>query len=147
MLGLKDATSEYIERGSDLTQFFEVGDIVVCKITNVTSQRLIDVSTRGPGLIKLTGGRLLRVNPCKVPRIIGKHGSMVSMIKQATECRLVVGQNGTVWVNGAPDKELITVKAIKMIEENSHISGLTDKVKSFLEKETGTTITVAVLGE
>jgi exosome complex component RRP4 len=97
---------------------------------------LVDLSARGPGLKKLQGGRIINVNPNKVPRIIGKQGSMVSMIKDATGCRIVVGQNGVVWIDGLPEGELIAVEAIAMIEEKSHLTGLTDKVKAFLEKKT-----------
>src|SRR3989338_8365559 len=86
MLPLKDASSEYIAKGADLTLFFALGDYIMCEITNVTSQKLIDISMKGPGLRKLEGGRIFEVNPYKVPRIIGKEGSMISMIKHATGC-------------------------------------------------------------
>ena len=72
MLSIKDATSEYIARGSDLTQYFNIGDRVVAKIINVTTQKLVDLTMRGPGLRKLKGGRMVYVNTNKVPRIIGK---------------------------------------------------------------------------
>ena len=141
MLPLKDATSEYIMKGADLTRFFDIGEFVVSKISNVTSQKLVDLTMRGPGLRKLMGGRIMEVNTHKVPRIIGKQGSMVSMIKQATDCKIIVGQNGLVWILGEPDGELLAVKTIKKIEDESHTSGLTDKIKEFLEKETGKKIT------
>ena len=137
MLSLKDATSEYIAKGADLTKYFDVDDYIVTKIVNVTSQKLIDLTMKGPGLRKLRGGRIVRVNAYKVPRIIGKQGSMISMVKNATGCRVIVGQNGLVWVDGEPAMELIAIDAIKMIEENSHISGLTDKVKEYLDKAVG----------
>ncbi len=137
VLSMKEATSEFIQKGADLTKYFQINDIVVCKITNVTSQKLIDVTMSGPGLRKLRGGRLIKVNTNKVPRIIGKEGSMVSMIKNATGCNIIVGQNGLVWIDGEPDKEVITVKAVKMVESEAHTAGLTDKVAAFLEKETG----------
>ncbi|MFH1398895.1 MAG: exosome complex RNA-binding protein Rrp4 [Candidatus Woesearchaeota archaeon] len=140
MLSLKNGTSAYVRKGEDLTKFFCIGDYVVTKIVNVTSQNLVDVTMRGPGLDKLKGGVIITVNCFKVPRIIGKGGSMVSMIKQATGCNIVVGQNGFVWVSGQPSKELIAIDAIKMIESNSHIHGLTDQVKMFLEKQTGQVI-------
>lgn len=140
MLSLKDATSDFIVRGSDLTRFFNVGDYMVCKVTNVTSQKLVDITTKGPGLRKLRGGRVIKTNQSKVPRIIGKRGSMVSMIKQATGCNIIVGQNGIIWMDGLPEKELIAVKTIRMIEKESHLTGLTDKIKKFLEKETKTKI-------
>ncbi len=136
MLPLRDASTDYIKKGSDLTKYFAVGDYIVTKITNVTSQNLIDLSMKGPGLRKLEGGRIMRVAPSKVPRIIGSKGSMVSMIKKSTNCNIMVGQNGVVWVRGNnPSDETKAVKAIQMIEDKSHVSGLTDMVNKFLEGE------------
>jgi len=59
------------------------------------------------------------------------------MIKQATDVKVTVGQNGVVWVSGEPKMENIAVQAIEKIESESHIAGLTDRIKSFLEKATG----------
>lgn len=135
MLSLKDATSEFVARGADLTQYHKLGEYIVCKIINVTSQKLIDVTMKGPGLRKLNGGRIISVDSHKVPRIIGKQGSMVSMIKTATGCNIVVGQNGLIWISGEPANELKTLQTIRKIEQESHLSGLTDKIKSYLESK------------
>lgn len=143
VMNVRDATSDFIPKGADLTKYFNFGEYVICKITNVTSQKLVDVTMKGPGLRKLHGGRIIYVNTNKVPRIIGKKGSMVSMVKQATGCKIIVGQNGLVWINGEdPKLELVAVKAIKKINKEAHLSGLTDKIKEFLEKETGTKIEI-----
>lgn len=135
MLSMKDATSDFIAKGADLTQYFNLGDHMVMGITNVTSQKLIDVTMKGPGLRKLHGGRIIEVNTNKVPRIIGKQGSMVTMIKDATGCKITVGQNGLIWIDGEPKLELISVNTIKKIAKESHLSGLTDKIKAYLDKE------------
>ena len=111
------------------------------------SSKIIDASLKMPGCRKLGTGRLIEVESSRVPRIIGKKGSMVTMIKQATNCRIIVGQNGWVWVDGEPDKENIAVHAIRKIEDESHLSGLTERIKEFLEKETGTKITVEDKGD
>ena len=138
VLNMKDASSEFIPKGADLTKYFSIGDYLSAKITNVTSQKLVDVSLKGPGLWKLRGGRILHVTPPKVPRIIGKQGSMVSMIKQHTNCKIMVGQNGVVWIQGdSPENELLAIQAIKKIEEEAHLPGLTDNIKKFLESKTG----------
>jgi len=142
VLSMKDATSDFIQRGADLTQYFALGEYVLTKITNVTSQKLVDVTMKGPGLRKLRGGRIIKVNPHKVPRVIGKEGSMVVMIKQATDCNILVGQNGWIWLDGEPKQEVIAEKAIKKIESEAHLSGLTDRIKDFLEKQTKKKITV-----
>ncbi len=133
MLSMKDATSDYIRRGADLTRFYDIGDYIVTQIINVTSQNLIDLTMKGPGLRKLREGRIITINPHKVPRVIGKQGSMVNMIKQATNCQIIVGQNGVIWIQGNPEGEILAVKAIKKIESESHISGLTDEIQKFLD--------------
>lgn len=134
VLSMKDATSDFIQRGADLTQYFDLDDYVLTKIVNVTSQKLVDVSMKGPGLRKLRGGRIVKVNPHKVPRVIGKEGSMVVLIKQATDCNILVGQNGWIWIDGEPEAEVVAEKAIKKIEAEAHLSGLTDRIKEFLDK-------------
>jgi exosome complex component RRP4 len=135
ILSVKEA-KDFIRRDADLTRYYDINDYIITKIVMVTSQCLVDVSMKGPGLRKLTGGRIIKVNAHKVPRIIGKKGSMVSMIKNATECNIIVGQNGVVWINGSPENEIIVVNTIRKIEEEAHISGLTDRIKEFLEKKT-----------
>lgn len=135
MLSMKEGSSDFIPKGANLRKYFDFGDYVVCYVTNVTSQKLVDVSTKGPGLYKLNGGRIITINTTKVPRVIGKNGSMVSMIKDATKCKVTVGQNGRVWISGEPKDEIIAIAAIKMIEKNSHKQGLTDNVKEFLDKQ------------
>jgi len=136
MLMLKDGSADYIARGADLTTYYQLEDFIVCKITKVTSQKLVDLTMKGPGLKKLKGGRIVQVNPFKVPRIIGKQGSMVTMVKQATNCRIVVGQNGLIWLEGTPQEESLAVTTIKMIEKQSHRPGLTEKIKKYLEGKT-----------
>ena len=141
VLSVKEA-KDFIRRDEDLTRYYNIGDYIITDIVMVTSQRLVDASMKGPGMRKLIGGRIINVNCHKVPRIIGKKGSMVSMIKNATESNITVGQNGLVWINGSPENEIIVVKTIRKIEQEAHISGLTDRIKTFLEKETNKKINI-----
>ena len=132
---LKDGSFDYIERGADLTQYYNYGDLVATKIIKVVNSKIIDMTMKGPELRKLKGGKLIHVCPSKVPRIIGKGGSMISMIKEKTNCRIIVGQNGVVWISGQdPKMEVLATKAVLKIDKESHLQGLTDKIKAFLEK-------------
>jgi len=135
-LSLKEATSDFVEKGTDLSKYFDYGDYILCQIVNVASVKIIDLSIRGPGLRKLGLGRILSLPSPKVPRLIGKQGSMITMVKDATNCKISIGQNGTVWLSGEdPKLEMLAVKALKKIEAESHTSGLTDRMKEFLERE------------
>lgn len=135
---LRDGSSDYISKGTDLSQYYTHGDYVVAGVINLSRRKQAELSMKGPGLRKLNGGRIMDVNPAKIPRVIGKQGSMVSMIKQMTDCRIVAGQNGLIWVSGAdPEKERVAVEAIVMIDKMAHNQGLTDEIKKFLETKVG----------
>jgi exosome complex component RRP4 len=140
VLTLKDASDDFIQRGADLTRYFTIGDWVVCQVVQVTSQNLIDVSMRGQGLRKLVGGTVISVNAQKVPRIIGRKGSMLGMIKKATDCNSIVGQNGRIWLSGSPTGEQVAIQAIQLIEREAHTSGLTERVANFLQERTGRSV-------
>lgn len=135
-LSLKEASSEFIERGADLSRYYDFGDLVVAKIAKVTRSMAIDLTMKGPGLRKLKGGRLVYVTPAKVPRVIGKQGSMINLIKEKTDCKISVGQNGWVWIQGEDTKkEMLATEAVMEIEKKAHLSGLTDEITKFLTKE------------
>ena len=70
-----------------------------------------------------------------MPRIIGKNASMVNMLRDATGVRLHIGQNGVVWMSGEPENEIIVTEAIELIEREAHTTGLTDRIKVWLEKQ------------
>lgn len=133
-LNSKDATSEFVARGSDLSRFYDFGDVIVAGITNVTKSNMVDLTMRGPEFKKLKDGKIITITASKVPRVIGKQGSMITMIKEMTDCKIIVGQNGVVWISGTDaEKELIATESIIKIENESHTDGLTDKIKKFLE--------------
>jgi exosome complex component RRP4 len=137
VLNIRDAFDRYIRKGEDLTKYLQIGDWLTAKITNVTSQKLVDLTTKGHNLGKLQPGRIMKISPFKVPRVIGKKGSMMKMIQSATGCKITVGQNGVIWISGQPEKEILGYETIKKIDEEAHTSGLTERIKQMLEKETG----------
>lgn len=134
MLTLKEATSEYIDKKADLSKFYDFGDIIAAKIVSVTKDGTSDLSMKGPGLNKLMNGRVIDVAPSKVPRIIGKQGSMINIIKSKINCRMVVGQNGKVWIQSEkPEDEKKAIDIIRFIEKESIKEGLTEKVENLLK--------------
>jgi exosome complex component RRP4 len=57
------------------------------------------------------------------------------MIIKETGCRVSIGQNGKILVTGQNrDRELMVEKVINLIEEQAHISGLTNRTQEYLKK-------------
>lgn len=116
----------------DTKRFLNVGDAVMLKIANIDSLNHAEPTMKGKRLRKLSKGHILRINCSKVPRLIGKGGSMISLIRGYTQSKLFVAQNGWIWVKGRKEMVPRIKHVIGMIEENAHEIGLTNRVKSFL---------------
>jgi len=118
----------YVNKGG-LDEVMDIGDMAIAKIIGI-NKRGIDLSIKSRNLGKIEDGMILKINSHKVPRVIGKEGSMVKLIKDGTGCNITVGQNGLIWIKGDNiEKELLAKKAILFIAEKSFIDGLTDEVK------------------
>lgn len=125
-------------QNDELSQVLNAGDLIVAKIASYDRAHDPQLTVGEPGLGKITRGQILRVTPTKIPRVIGRKGSMISMIKQETGCQIILGLNGVILVTGkTTEDEELAIEAIKKIEEESHTSGLTDRITQLLKERKG----------
>jgi exosome complex component RRP4 len=121
-----------------LLSIFNKGDLIIAKVVayNRTRDPLLTIGE--PSLGKVTRGQIVEVTPAKIPRLIGRQGSMISMLKRETGCHITLGQNGLVLVSGrTPEDEQLAISAIRKIDQEAHTSGLTDRVTKMIRKEKG----------
>ena len=114
----------------DIRETFAVGDVVSAKVRmvdEVHTAQLIEPR-------KLFAGRLIEVESVKVPRVIGRNGSMLALIKEYTGSEILVGKNGRIYVKGGDIA--LSVMALLKISSEAHTSGLTDRVKALLDEQT-----------
>ena len=78
---------------------------------------------------------MIEVSPAKVPRIIGKNGSMLKVLMDGSGSNLIVGRNGWVWAKGGNVQ--LFIEAVELIERESHLSNLTNRVAAFLKEKKG----------
>jgi exosome complex component RRP4 len=98
------------------------------KVKSVSEVRDIDLDI----VSKLSNGEVIKVNPKKVARLIGKNKSMQTLIETKTNSKLIIGLNGLVYAIG--DKIDKVKEIINFIEEYSHEDNLTNKVSEVLDK-------------
>jgi len=121
---------------SDLPSIFDIGDLIIAQVVAYDRSRDPLLTIREPGLGKIMRGQLVKITTTKIPRVIGRKGSMVSMIKRETGCQITIGQNGLILISGkTPEDEQLAIMALHKIEEESHTSGLTDRVTEMLRKK------------
>ncbi len=120
----------------ELSQVLGGGDLIVAKVASYDRAHDPQLTVGEPGLGKITRGQIIQVTPSKIPRVIGKKGSMISMIKHETGCQIILGVNGVILVTGKnPDSEELAIAAIQKIENESHTTGLTDRISHYLKEE------------
>jgi len=127
---------DFSAHADDLTSKLKSGDLVAARIANFDRTRdpLLTISDRDLG--KIDSGDLVKISPSKVPRLIGKRGTMIQTIEMATNAAITIGQNGWVVVScDNPEGLLKAKKAIQMVDERAHIANLTDQVIEMLESK------------
>lgn len=108
---------------------FEVGEVVSSVVRSVDEvNEALLVEPR-----KLYGGRLIEIESVKIPRVIGRNSSMVSMLEQYTRSKIFVGKNGRIYLKDG--NVPLAIMAILKISREAHLQGLTDRMKAFLEQE------------
>ncbi|WP_406531623.1 exosome complex RNA-binding protein Rrp4 [Methanobrevibacter sp.] len=130
--GILPAFEVFGREKKELNKVYDVGDVLFLRVVDVDEIKKAKLGLKGRGMGKFKGGIIVDIAPTKVPRLIGKKGSMINMIKDKTNCKIVVGQNGLVWVKGDEDMEQLTKDVIHLIEAEAHTSGLTNKIKNKL---------------
>jgi len=129
--------SEYPRRidSSEMSKIMRVGDLAIFKVVDVDSSMKIELALKNDQLQVLRNGRIVELSYSKVPRVIGRAGSMISLLKNTLNINIFVGKNGRIWISGKESDEDLAVRAIKKIEQEAHTSGLTDRITKFLEEE------------
>ena len=128
----------YRDRERSGNSILVVGDLVKAKIAVYDRTRDPLLTTKERGLGKITSGKIIKISPAKIPRLIGKGGSMISMLKKETSCQIFAGRNGIVHISSQDERnENLASWAIKKIEREAHTSGLTDRLFEEIKKRKG----------
>ncbi len=117
----------------ETTKYLKIGDVLIVSIISVDEARNIDVSMKCKACRKIDEGLIIDIQPSKVPRVIGKNSSMLSVLKKYTGCWIFVGQNGRIWIKGKDEEKIkLLIKAIRKIEKEAHTTGLTERITKML---------------
>ncbi|MEF8879860.1 MAG: exosome complex RNA-binding protein Rrp4 [Candidatus Thermoplasmatota archaeon] len=120
---------------NETTKYLNAGDCIMAKVSEVDHEKKVQITMNDRNLAKINEGLVIDVEPTKIPRIIGRKGSMIQLLKKYTRCRVKVGRNGRIWVEGNEEGIEKVRKAIRMIEDESLSFGLTDRVEKMLKNQ------------
>ena len=109
-------------------------DLILARIANSDRTREPLLSISGQNLGKIDSGELVKISPTKIPRLIGKHGSMIQTIEASTNATITIGQNGLIVLKCDDSTGLKkAVESIKMMNEALHNTNLEQKIQNILD--------------
>jgi exosome complex component RRP4 len=117
----------------DMGRQLTIGDLITARVIAFDRTRDPMLTIQDKDLGKIPRGEFLKISATRVPRLIGKRGSMIQTIEQSTQTRVLIGQNGIIVVSGRNAEGIdLAVRAIRMVEEEAHTANLTQRVKVLL---------------
>jgi exosome complex component RRP4 len=131
--------SEFPNRieSDEMSKHLRIGSSIMTRVADVDPTMKVELTLNDKKLGQIRAGQVIEISHTRVPRLIGKGGSMISMLKKEVNCNIFVGQNGRIWIHGSAEDMDLALKTITLIEREAHTNGLTDRVVDFLKKEKG----------
>jgi exosome complex component RRP4 len=118
------------------TEKYDIGDILIVKVLSADRLNKPELTTVGKYLGKKSNGIIITIDPPKIPRVIGRNGSMIKMLKSLTKCSIFVTQNGRIWLKGEDiAHERLLIESIHKIASEAHTVGLTDRMQEYIINE------------
>ncbi len=133
-LNVRDASNQYLDTERyGMTHYFNYEEFIFVKIQKISDTMRIDLTMKENGLRKLSGGIIVKFNPSKFARVLGKNDSMIDLIQEKTNTKIAVGMNGLAWISGDAFGAKKAKEAIETIDAEGHIEGLTKKIEDMLK--------------
>jgi exosome complex component RRP4 len=131
--------SEFPKRieAEEMSKYLRMGSSIMTRVKDVDPTMKVELTLNDRKLGSIRTGRVIEISHTRVPRLIGKGGSMISMLKKEMNCNIFVGQNGMIWISGGEEEMDLALKTILLIEKEAHTNGLTDRIVEFLKSEKG----------
>ncbi len=116
-------------------EYMNVGDVAYLKVMEVDDIGRVDLTMKGPGLRKLRSGQVMSIMPSQIPRLIGRNGSLIAAVKRSTGCRIFIGKNGWIWVDGGAAGIEMVRRVLNVVDERPHMGGVSERILEILGEE------------
>jgi exosome complex component RRP4 len=120
-------------KGRKPNDSLDLDDSIIAKVIGIDPKMKVSLTMKDKVCRPIRFGRIVAINPTRVPRVIGKKGSMIKLLKGELGIQIIVGQNGLIWLSGDRKRVDIAEEAIYIIEREAHTEGLTDRITEFIK--------------
>ena len=115
-------------------EHMDIGDVMLARVQEVDEAHNIVITMKGVGLRKLKEGTVLDLPVNLVKLVRSDNDSILNSLKEVSDCRIIVADNGRMWVDGSPENISMVRDAIDLLKSSGHMSNVTDVISQFVEE-------------
>lgn len=115
-------------------EHMDIGDVMLARVQEVDEAHNIVITMKGVGLRKLKEGTVLDLPVNLVKLVRSDNDSILNSLKEVSDCRIIVADNGRMWVDGSPENISMVRDAIDLLRSSGHMSNVTDVISQFVEE-------------
>ena len=110
----------------------DVGDCVLARVQEVDECHNVVLTMKGIGLRKFSQGSVIEVGVNLLDKLRGENDSVINSIRESSDCRIVLGQNGRIWVDGDENGTSWMRDAINMAVAEGHKEDFNNKLSELI---------------
>lgn len=112
----------------------DIGDIMLARIQEVDEAHNIVLTMKGVGLRKLKEGIMEEIPINTIAHLRGENNSLLNKLKDASDCRIIVAENGRVWIDGEGNGISFVRSIIEKTRNSGHNSRFTENILEIIEE-------------
>ena len=116
-------------------QHMDIGDVVLARVQEVDECHNVVLTMKGVGLRRLKQGSVEQLPVQHIDRVRGENNAMLQRIRDACDCRIMVGENGRVWIDGSSSGVAWARQMLHTVATEGH----TRSVETILQEMENTT--------
>ena len=101
-------------------QHMDVGNVVLARVQEVDECHNVVLTMKGVGLRRLNQGTVESIPVQHIDRVRGDSNALLQRMREACDCRIMVGENGRVWIDGDADGIAWARMALQMVAQDGH---------------------------
>ncbi len=115
-------------------QHMDIGDIMLARVQEVDEAHNIVLTMKGVGLRKLKEGIISEISMNHISRLRGDDDSTLKILKEVSDCRIIIAENGRVWVDGNPGGVSFMRAVLELVRNDGHKATFDETLESLIEQ-------------
>jgi len=115
-------------------EHMDIGDVMLARVQEVDEAHNIVLTMKGVGLRKLKEGAVLEL-PVNLIKLIRKDNERIlNVFKESSDCRIIVGDNGRIWVDGSAENISMVRAGFDLMNNIGHQENVFDSINEFTKQ-------------